>query len=133
VNVLGAVAVSAMFVVPSLQIVSVVLVFIAGIGFTVTVMVYGTRLTQAPVVDVGVTLYSTVPAVELVGFSSVWLMLFPFPAVAPTIPPVTVPIVQLNVAGVDEVSKIFGLVLLHIAAVPPFVITGIGLTVTVIV
>ena len=39
VNVLGAVAVSAMFVVPSLHIVSVVLVFIAGVGFTVTVIV----------------------------------------------------------------------------------------------
>ena len=69
----------------------------------------------------------------MLGFSSVWLMLLPVPAAAPTIPPVTVPIVQLKVAGVDEVSKIFGLVLLQIDAVPPLVITGIGLTVTVIV
>jgi hypothetical protein len=133
VNVLGAVALSAMLVVPSLQIVSVVLVFIAGVGFTVTVMVYGSRFTQAPVVEVGVTRYSTVPAVELLGLSSTWLMVLPLPAVPPTMPPVTVPIVHVNVAGVDEVSEIFGLVLLQIAAVPPLVITGIGLTVTVIV
>jgi hypothetical protein len=133
VNVLGAVALSAILVVPSLQIVSIVLTFIAGVGLTVTMMEYGKRFTQAPVVEVGVTRYSTVPAVELLGFSKVWLIVFPDPAVPPTMPPVTVPIVHVKVAGVDEVSVMLGLVLLQMAADPPLVITGTGFTVTVIV
>jgi hypothetical protein len=41
-----------------------------GEGFTVTVIVYGLPM-QLPVVDVGVTIYSTVPAVVLLGFVSI--------------------------------------------------------------
>lgn len=53
-------------------------------------------------VDVGVIMYCTVPAVELLGLDSVCAIVAPDPGVAPVIPPVTAPIVQLNVlAAVD--------------------------------
>src|SRR5665213_360818 len=64
-----------------------------GEGFTVTVMVYGSPA-QPPVVEVGVTIYSTVPASVFEGLLSVWLMVLPDPAVAPAIFPVIVPIVH---------------------------------------
>ena len=76
-----------------LHIVAVLVVVTAGIGFTVTVMVYGSP-SQFPVVAVGVTIYSTVPGVELLGLVSVWSMVAPFPALAPVIPPDMVPMVQ---------------------------------------
>ena len=133
VNVLGVLAVSGIFVVPSLQIVSVAAVVRTGLGFTVTVIVYGVCDTQAPVVDVGVTRYSTVPAVAELGLVSTWLIWLPAPPVAPVIPPVIVPTVQVKLLGVLEVRSIWGLVALQIVADPEFVITGLGLTVTVIV
>jgi hypothetical protein len=52
-------------------------------------------------------------------------------ATAPLIPPVIVPIVQINVLGVVAVSVIFGPVPLHVLAVGAFVIAGVGKTVTV--
>jgi hypothetical protein len=78
-------------------------------------------------------IYWTEPAVLLLGLVKVWLMVLPVPALAPVIPPVTVPIVQANVLGALAVSAILGLVALQIAAVAAFVTAGVGLTVTVMV
>lgn len=104
-----------------------------GVGFTVTVIVYALAEEQFPVVEVGVTRYSTDPAVVLDGLESVWLMEFPLPAVAPVIPPDTAPIVHAKVDGVLALSVIFGFVLLQIVTAFPVVIAGVGFTVTVIV
>jgi hypothetical protein len=60
-------------------------------------------------------------------------MLLPDPAVAPVIPPVTVPIVQLNVLLAVDVSEMFVVPPLQIVALFAVVTTGLGLTVTVIV
>jgi hypothetical protein len=131
-NVLGALDVSVMFGLVPLQIEVFAALVTAGVGFTVTVMVNGAP-TQLPVVEVGVTMYCTVPAVVLLGFKSVWLIVEADPAVAPVIPPVMVPIVHANVPGALAVSAIFVFVLLQIALVAAFVTAGVGLTVTVIV
>ena len=56
----------------------------------------------------------------------------PEPALAPVIPPVIVPIVQLNVLGALVVKLIFGPVPLQVLAVLAVVTAGIGFTVTVI-
>jgi len=69
-KVLGAVAVKAIFGLVPLQILAVDAVVIAGLGLTVTVMVNGDP-TQPPVVAVGVTIYCTVPAAELLGLVKV--------------------------------------------------------------
>src|SRR5258707_14125988 len=53
-----------------LQIVFALAVVTIGVGFTVTVIVYGAP-GHDPVVEVGVTIYSTVPAVILLGLVSV--------------------------------------------------------------
>src|SRR5205085_3095927 len=67
-NVLGAVALSGMFVAVLLQIAAVDGTPVTcGVGFTVTVIVYGAAAGQLPPVDVGVTRYCTVPAVALLG------------------------------------------------------------------
>jgi hypothetical protein len=60
-------------------------------------------------------------------------MLLPLPAVAPVIPPVTVPIVQAKLLAAVAVREIFVLVLLQIASVAGLVTAGVGFTVTVIV
>lgn len=57
VNVLGAVAVSAIFVAVPLQMVAVLAVVTTGLGFTVTVIVYGVPGHAGEAVDVGVTRY----------------------------------------------------------------------------
>lgn len=57
----------------------------------------------------------------------------PDPALAPVIPPVIVPTVQLNVLGVDEVRLMLVVAPLQIVAVATVVTDGLGLTVTVIV
>jgi hypothetical protein len=57
VNVLGAVAVSAIFVAVALQIAAVFAVVTTGIGLTVTVMVKGAPGHAGVAVDVGVTIY----------------------------------------------------------------------------
>jgi hypothetical protein len=131
-NVLGAVAARAMFGLVALQIATVEGFVTAGVGFTVTVIVYGAP-GHVPVVDVGVTIYWTVPAAELLGLFSVWLIVLPLPEVAPVIPPLMVPIVQLNVLGAVAVNAMFGLVALQIDNVFGLVTAGVGLTVTVIV
>ena len=57
VNVLAALAVSPMLVAVALQIEAVLAVVTAGIGFTVTVIVYGEPGHAGVAVDVGVTIY----------------------------------------------------------------------------
>jgi uncharacterized protein Usg len=132
VKVLGALAVSAMFGLVPLQIAFVAGFVTAGVGLTVTVIVYGVP-THPPVVEVGVTIYCTLPAVALLGFVNVWLIVDPFPALAPVMPPVIVPIVHANVLDALAVSEMFGPVPLQMAAVAAVVTAGVGLTVTVIV
>jgi hypothetical protein len=53
-----------------LQMVAVFTVVTTGAGFTVTVIVYGTPA-HKPATEVGVTIYSTVPDVKLLGLVSV--------------------------------------------------------------
>jgi hypothetical protein len=60
-------------------------------------------------------------------------MVDPFPGLAPVIPPVIVPMVHIKVLGIEEVNVIPGAVPLQIVVVAALVITGRGLTVTVIV
>jgi hypothetical protein len=132
VNVLGVLAVNAMFGLAPLQMVAVAGFVTAGFGLTVTVIVYGCPA-HDPVVDVGVTKYCTVPAAELLGLVRVWLIVVPDPAVAPVIPPVIVPTVQLNELDAVAVSAMFGLVALQIELVAAVVTAGVGLTVIVIV
>jgi hypothetical protein len=131
-NVLGALAVNAIEGLPPLQTDVVAALVTAGVGFTVIVIVDGDP-GQLPVVDVGVTIYCTVPAVELLPLVSVWFNVVPDPALAPVILPVIVPIVQEKLLAALAVNAMFGLVLLHIEADAAFVNAGVGLTVTVIV
>jgi hypothetical protein len=70
VNVAATLAVKAMFVPAALQIVFVAAVVTVGAGFTVTVIVRGVP-GHEPDVEVGVTIYCTVPAVVLLGLVSV--------------------------------------------------------------
>lgn len=130
VKVAGAEAVSAIFVAVLLQIAKELAVVTAGVGFTVTVMIFAGPW-HPPAIDVGTTMYSTVPAVELLGFCSVCAIVFPLPAEAPVIPPVMAPIFQEKVLAVDAVSVIFVVVLSQIASVAAVVTTGVGCTVTV--
>ena len=60
-------------------------------------------------------------------------MVPPEPALAPVMPPVMMPIVQVKLLGVLEVNVIFGPVPLHVLAVGAFVTAGFGFTVTVMV
>ena len=78
-------------------------------------------------------MYCTDPELALLGLLSTWLIEFPDPALAPVIPPVMVPIVQVNVLGAEAVKAIFGLVALQVDAVLAVVTTGLGYTLTVIV
>jgi len=70
VNALATLAVKAMFVAVPLQIVFVAAVVTVGAGFTVTVMVKGVPGHELAV-EVGVTIYCTVPAVVLLELVSV--------------------------------------------------------------
>jgi hypothetical protein len=67
---LGALDVKVIFGPVPLQVIAVAAFVIAGIGLTDTVKVKGDP-THDPVVDVGVIIYGTVPAVALPGFVSV--------------------------------------------------------------
>jgi hypothetical protein len=69
----------------------------------------------------------------VLGFVRTWLIVLPDPALAPVMPPVIVPIVQVKVLGALAVSEIFGPVALHVEAVAAVVTAGVGFTVTVIV
>ncbi len=134
VNVLGAVAVSAMLVAVLLQIATADGTPVTtGVGCTVTVITYGAEAGQLPPIEVGVTWYSTVPAVALLGLVSVCAMVLPEPLDAPVIPPVIAPTVQVNVLGAVAVNGILVAVLLQIATADGTpVTTGVGCTVTVI-
>lgn len=83
-------------------------------------------------VDLGVTIYSTVPAVALLGLVSTWAMVPAAPELAPVMLPVIAPTVHWKVLGADEDKLIFVLVPLQIEAVLALVTTGVGSTVTVI-
>jgi hypothetical protein len=128
----AAVAVSAIFGLVLLQIDAVAALVTAGRGFTVNVAVNGAP-TQPPVMEVGVIIYSTVPAVALPGLVSVWLIAPPDPAVAPVMPPVMFPMVQAKVLGAVDVSVTFCAAPLHTVYVAPMFNAGVGLTVMVIV
>jgi hypothetical protein len=69
-NVLGALDVNVIFGPVPLQVLAVVALVTAGFGFTVTVIVYAGPAHE-PVVEVGVTRYSTVPAAMLPGLVNV--------------------------------------------------------------
>jgi hypothetical protein len=77
-------------------------------------------------------MYSTLPAALLLGLFRVWAMLLPEPALAPVMPPVIVPIVQLNVLAAVDVNAIFVVAPLQMVALFAVVTAGVGLTVTVI-
>jgi hypothetical protein len=133
-NVDGALEVSVMFGEVAVQIAVVAGFVTTGEGFTVTVMVNAGPV-QLPVEEVGTITYCTVPAVELLGLynGSLIVWLTPLPALAPVIPPVMVPIDQLNVLGALAVRLSPAPVASQIDFVAAFVITGVGFTVTVIV
>ena len=67
---LGALDVKVIFGPVPLQILTVAGLVTAGVGFTVTVIVYAIP-THEPVDEVGVTIYATVPATALLGLVSV--------------------------------------------------------------
>jgi hypothetical protein len=113
-----------------LQIIAVLGVVTTGFGFTVTVMVKGVP-GQEPDVEVGVTIYCTVPAVVLSGLISVWLIVDPEPALAPVMPPAIVPIVHVNVLATLAAKAMFVPVPLQIVFVVAVVTVGAGFTVTI--
>ncbi len=121
-----------MFVLPPLQMLLVAEFVTAGAGFTVTTIVSGAPA-QEPSVEVGITMYGTVPATVLLGLLKAWLILVPEPARAPVILPVIVPNVQLKLLAIPAVKETLVLFPLQIMAVALVVTIGLGLTVTVIV
>jgi hypothetical protein len=70
-KVLAVVAAKAILVADPLQIEAVFKVVITGTGFAVTVMVYGEPAHPGVAVEVGVTMYCTVPEALLTGFVNV--------------------------------------------------------------
>ena len=130
VNVLGALAVNAMFVAVLLQIAAVFAVVTAGVGLTVTVIGYGDPV-HDPAIEVGTTIYWSVPAVALLGFVNVCAIKLPEPPLPPVMLPVIGPTVQVNVLGVLDARLMFVAVPLQIVAVGGVVIAGVGFTVTV--
>jgi hypothetical protein len=128
----GALAVSARFGLVLLQTDSVGALVTAGVGFTVNVAVNGAPA-QPPVVEVGVIIYCTVPAVELLGLVSVWLIADPEPAAAPVMPPVMAPIVHAKLLGAVAVSVTLCATPLQTAYAGAIFTAGVGFTVTVIV
>jgi hypothetical protein len=71
-------------------------------------------------------MYSSVPAVALLGLRRVWAMVLPEPALPPLMLPLIVPTVHVKVLGVLAVSAIFVAELLQIVAVLDVVTTGVG-------
>lgn len=59
------------------------------------------------------------------------MMVLPDPALAPVMPPVMVPTVQVKVLGAEAVSAMFGLVALQMVEAFAVVTAGVGYTVTV--
>jgi hypothetical protein len=131
VNVLAALAVREILVAFPLHREAVLAVVTTGVGLTVTVIIYGDPEHAGVAVEVGVTIYWTVPAVVLLGLRSVSDIVDPAFSEAPVIPPVMVPISQLKVLATVAVRAMFAAVPLQIVAVLAVVTTGVGLTVTV--
>ena len=129
---LAAVEIKVMLVLVPLQMLSVFLVVIVGIGLTVKVII-DDEPTQEPTVEVGITIYSTVPADELLGLFSVWTIVFPEPRIGVVILPVIFPIVHAKLLRTLPVKLIAVGTPLHTFTVREFVTTGEGFTVTVIV
>jgi hypothetical protein len=127
----GALEVNTIFGLDPLQILFVAGFVTTGVGLTVTTKLYGDP-THDPVVEVGVTRYSTVPAVELLKLVRIWFIIPPEPPAAPVTLPVIAPTVHVKLLGVLAVNAIFGLVPLQILT-GGLVTDGFGLTVTVIV
>ena len=117
---------------PPLHTDAVVVFEMAGVGFTVTVIVVGDP-TQLPVVEVGVTTYSIEPATALLGLDNVCEIVAPELALAPVMEPVFVPSVQAYELAAEDDKEMFGFPTLHTDAVVAVVTDGIGFTVTVIV
>src|SRR4051812_25569031 len=113
-------AVKLRFVPVPLQMVAVLAFVTAGGGFTVAVMVNGLP-THEPAVEVGVTIYCTDPAEEVLELVSISLMVVPEPEFAPVIPPVIVPNVHVNVLGTPAVKLILVLAPLHMVLTDEFV------------
>jgi hypothetical protein len=129
---LGALDVKVIFGLEPLQMLAVGVLVTIGVGLTVTVIVYAAPA-QEPVVEVGVIIYCIVPATALLGLVSVWLIVAPEPALAPVMPPVIVPIVQVKLLDIEAVKLILVPAPLQILTVFAVITTGAGLTVTVIV
>lgn len=91
-------AVRIVFQLSPLQIAAVDALVTKGFGSTLIIIVL-LEPVQVPLDAMGVTMYSIVPVVEFDGLLSVWMMLEPEPGVAPVIPPVMVPMLQLNDEG----------------------------------
>jgi hypothetical protein len=126
---LGTEAVSAIFEPVPRQMVAVFAEVKTGEGLTVTVRVKGTPGHELTV-EAGVIIYATVPADVLPGLVNTWFIDDPEPGLAPVIPPVIVPTVQLKLPGTLEARAIFGLVPLQVLAVGELVTIGEGRTVT---
>jgi len=77
-----------------LQMVAALGVVTVGFGLTVTVMVRGVP-THEPAIDVGVTIYCTVPSALLLGLVNTWLIVEPELALAPVMPPGFAPITHV--------------------------------------
>jgi hypothetical protein len=129
---LAVLAVRAILVEAPLQILFAAELVTTGIGFTVTVIVRALPIHEPPV-DVGVTIYSTEPAAELLGLVNTWLIVEAEPAADPVMLPVMVPIVQLKLLAALDVNDILAEAPLHIVFVAAFVTDGAGFTVTVMV
>ena len=71
------------------------------------------------------------PAVELLGFVRVWLIVEPDEALAPVRDPVFVPRVHAKLLAADDVRLMLGPVPLQIVALADPVYSGVGFTVTV--
>jgi|SRR6266700_6970683 len=130
VNVLGVLAVKLIFVPVPLHIVAVEEFVTDGAGFTVTVMVKELPIHE-PAVEVGVTIYCTDPAEEVLELISISLIVVPEPEFAPVMLPTIVPTVHEKLLGIFAVRVILGPVPLHVVAEAEFVTTGIGFIVTV--
>jgi hypothetical protein len=128
VKVLEMLAVKLMFGLVPLQVLAVAVVVTTGDGLTVTVMIYAFP-EHDPVVETGVTIYCTVPAVVLLGLVNVWLIVGPEPPLVPAMLPTIVPIVQLKLLGALAVKPMFVEAPLQIVFVAVVVIVGNGIIV----
>lgn len=100
---------------------------ITGVGSTITTIFEGT---PGHVLAEGVTMYVTDPAVAF-GLLSAWAMVEPLEALAPVMPPVIVPIVQLNVLPTKLlVNAMFVVDPLQISVELAVLTFGAGFTVT---